>query len=182
MKRQERIWCLWYGVILAGITTIPYLIGMAVQGDEWHFTGFVFGVEDGNSYIAKMLLGQIGNWLFRTPYSTEIQNGVIAFLPYLLLGKISAPPELHIQLVVQFHIFRVLCIPFTVWVIYQFFSIYLEDLRWRRWATVLATIGGGLGFVQPAFVVWNDGSSAHQPDTGFLFFHQHLPAGILFSQ
>ncbi|TET96974.1 MAG: hypothetical protein E3J30_10365 [Anaerolineales bacterium] len=147
MKKQERIWCFWYGVILAGITTIPYLIGMAVQGDEWHFTGFVFGVEDGNSYIAKMLLGQIGDWLFRTPYSTEIQNGVIAFLPYLLLGKLAAPPELHIQLVVQFHIFRVLCISFTVWVMYQFVSIYLEDLRWRRWATVLATIGGGLGWV-----------------------------------
>ncbi|MCJ7825294.1 MAG: hypothetical protein MUP44_10370 [Anaerolineales bacterium] len=147
MKRQERLWCLWYGVVLAGITTLPYLIGMAVEGDEWHFTGFVFGVEDGNSYIAKMLLGQIGDWLFRTPYSTEIQNGVIAFLPYLLLGKLAAPPELHIQLVVLFHIFRVLCIPFTVRVIYQFVSIYLEDLRWRRWATILATIGGGLGWV-----------------------------------
>ena len=147
MKRQERIWCLWYGVILAGITTLPYLIGMAVQGDEWYFTGFVFGVEDGNSYIAKMLLGQIGDWLFRTPYSTEIQKGVVAFLPYFLLGKVAAPPELHMQLVVLFHIFRVLSIPFTVWVIYQFISIYLKDLRWRRWATILATIGGGLGWV-----------------------------------
>ena len=147
MKRQERQWCLWYAVILAGITTLPYLIGMGVQGDEWHFTGFVFGVEDGNSYIAKMLLGQIGDWLFRTPYSTEIQNGVLAFLPYLLLGKLAAPPEVHIQLVVLFHIFRVLCIPFTVRVIYQFISIYIEDLRWRRWATILATIGGGLGWL-----------------------------------
>ena len=147
MKRQERIWCFWYVVILAGITTLPYLIGMAVQGDEWHFTGFIFGVEDGNSYVAKMRLGQLGDWLFRTPYSTEIQNGVIAFLPYLLLGKLAAPPELHIQLVVQFHIFRVLCIPFTVWVMYQFVSIYHEDLRWRRWSTILATIGGGLGWV-----------------------------------
>ena len=147
MKRQERLWCLWYGVVLAGITTLPYLMGMAVEGDGWFFTGFVFGVEDGNSYIAKMLLGQIGDWLFRTPYSTEIQNGVLAFLPYLLLGKLAAPPEVHIQLVVLFHIFRVLCIPFTVWAIYQFISVYIEDLRWRRWATILATIGGGLGWL-----------------------------------
>jgi len=147
MKRQERLWCLWYGVVLAGITTLPYLMGMAVDGDGWFFTGFVFGVEDGNSYIAKMLLGQIGDWLFRTPYSTEIQNGVLAFLPYLLLGKLAAPPEGHIQLVVLFHIFRVLCIPFTVWAIYQFISVYIEDLRWRRWAIVLGTIGGGLGWL-----------------------------------
>ncbi len=147
MKRQERLWCLWYGVILGGITTLPYLMGMAVEGDEWLFTGFVFGVEDGNSYIAKMLLGNMGNWLFRTPYSTEIQNGVLAFLPYLLLGKLAAPPEVHIQLIVLFHIFRVLCIPFTVWVIYQFISNYIEDLHWRRWATILATIGGGLGWL-----------------------------------
>ncbi|MGB2897594.1 MAG: hypothetical protein WBB65_15725 [Anaerolineales bacterium] len=189
MTRQERRWCLWYGVMLAGITTLPYLIGMAVQGDEWYFTGFVFGVEDGNSYIAKMLLGQIGDWLFRTPYSNEIQNGVIAFLPYLLLGKLAAPPELHIQLVVQFHIFRVFCIPFTVWVMYQFFSIYLDDLRWRRWATILATIGGGLGWV----VLSTGGSSWMgslplewiSPESfGFLSFyglpHLILARGLLF--
>jgi hypothetical protein len=94
-----------------------------------------------------MLLGNTGDWLFRTPYSTEIQNGVLAFLPYLLLGKLAAPPEVHLQLVVLFHIFRVVCIPFTVWVIYHFISIYIEDLRWRRWATILATIGGGLGWL-----------------------------------
>ena len=147
MSRQERYWCFWYGVFLAAITTLPYLVGMAVQGDEWHFTGFVFGVEDGNSYIAKMRLGQIGDWLFRTPYSAELQNGVLAFLPYILLGKTAAPPEVHLQLVVLFHIFRVICIPFTVWIMYQFISIFLEDHRWRKWATILVTMGGGIGWV-----------------------------------
>ena len=147
MSRQERYWCFWYGVFLAVITTLPYLVGMAAQGDEWHFTGFVFGVEDGNSYIAKMRLGQIGDWLFRTPYSAELQNGVLAFLPYILLGKTAAPPEVHLQLVVLFHIFRVICIPFTVWIMYQFISIFLENHRWRKWATILVTMGGGIGWV-----------------------------------
>jgi len=80
-----------------GVTMLPYLLGYASQGDAWRFTGFVFGVEDGNSYIAKMLSGSAGAWLFRTPYTPEAQRGVLAFLPYILLGKLASPPGLHEQ-------------------------------------------------------------------------------------
>lgn len=144
---SERRWVLKYALLIMALTTVPYLIGYACQGDQWRFTGFVFGVEDGNSYIAKMLSGAYGAWLFRTPYTTIEQRGVIAFLPYLLLGKLSSPPGIHEQLVAIFHLFRFVCGVLAILATYEFLAIFLKRESLRRLGVVLATIGGGLGWL-----------------------------------
>jgi hypothetical protein len=143
----ERRWVLIYALIILSLTTIPYLIGYSLQDDEWRFTGFVFGVEDGNSYIAKMASGEAGAWLFRTPYTAYPQNGVLAFLPYILLGKMAAFPGVHVQLVSLYHIFRWIAGILAISATYDFLSYFLDDLRLRRWGLVLATVGGGLGWI-----------------------------------
>jgi hypothetical protein len=147
MTKLERRWCLIYAAVLAILTSLPYFIGFIAQGDSWRFTGFVFGVEDGNSYIAKMMLGARGEWLFRTPYTSVPQGGVIAFLPYILLGKLAAGDELHLQLVVLYHIFRVAVIPLGVLATYRFMALFISVPRWRGWATIIATAGGGVGWL-----------------------------------
>lgn len=147
LKKHDRVWCWGFSGILILLTTLPYLVGFASQGESWRFTGFVFAVEDGNSYIAKMMLGARGDWLFRTPYTSLPQEGVLAYLPYLLLGKLAAPPALHEQLVVLYHLFRSLAIPVAVFAVYSFVSVFTERRFWRRWVVVLATIGGGLGWL-----------------------------------
>jgi len=146
MTQAERRWCLRFSVALMVLTSIPYIVGFQTQG-EASFTGFVFGVGDGNSYIAKMLQGQSGAWLFQTPYSSQDSPGVLAFLPYLLLGKLAAGLELHTQLVILFHVARLVLIALAVYAIYQFASVFLPDPAWRRWATTLAAVGGGLGWL-----------------------------------
>ena len=176
MTERERNWCLAYAFFLAGVTTLPYILGYAVQGDEWHFTGFLFGVEDGNSYIAKMLLGSQGAWLFRTPYTSLQQGGVIAFLPYLLTGKLAAGIEIHQQLVSLFHLLRVLATPLAVLANYLFISLFVRSERWRRWATVLATAGGGLGWLLvilgKSTLLGSLPLDFHSPETfGFLSFY-----------
>lgn len=146
MTKRERSWLLLYSVVLVIFTSIPYILGYFTHGDTWQFTGFVFGVEDGNSYIAKMLLGSQGDWLFRTPYTSLPQSGVIAFLPYLLLGKLAAGVGIHEQMVALFHLFRAFATPIAVFATYHFVSLYVTSIWWRRWATILATAGGGLGW------------------------------------
>ena len=143
----ERRWCLVYAAGLAAVTTLPYVLGYASQGALWRFTGFVVGVEDGNSYVAKMLSGTFGAWLFRSPYTTYPQGGIFAFLPYLVLGKLAAPPAVHEQLVALFHLFRIASIPIAVVATYRFAARFLPQASWRRWATVLATAGEGLGWL-----------------------------------
>lgn len=146
--KMTRIRCFWlYTILLIVLTMIPYFIGFESHGSGSVFTGFVFGVEDGNSYIAKMRLGLSGDWLFRTPYSSEPQRGVLAFLPYILLGKLAGGTELHLQLVLLFHLFRAAVIPLGVWATYQFADYFLGDDLWSAWATVLGTIGSGLGWL-----------------------------------
>lgn len=147
LKNRDRFWCWGYSGLLILLTSIPYLMGFASQGASWHFTGFVFGVEDGNSYIAKMMLGVRGDWLFRTPYTSLPQNGVVAYLPHIILGKLAAGPALHVQLVALYHLFRVITIPAVVFSVYAFASMFLERRVWRRWVALLATLGGGLGWL-----------------------------------
>lgn len=151
MSKRELRSIFLYSAVLALITSIPYLLGYASETDSWHFTGFVYGVDDGNSYIAKMLRGSEGDWLFRTPYSSMPQRGVLAFFPYLLLGKLAGGAAIHEQLVVLFHLFRVAMTPLAVYATYRLASIFLAERRWRCWATVLTTAGGSLGWVAVAF-------------------------------
>ena len=150
VKAQERRWVFGFAVVVLLITTVPYLLGFWMQAKEWVFTGFVFGVEDGNSYIAKMLSGSQGAWLFRTPYTAFPQSGFLAFLPYLLLGKLVAPPGAHEQLVALFHLFRWIAGIACILATYDFVGIFIEEVRLRRLATAVATIGGGLGWLSIA--------------------------------
>ncbi|HEX9680783.1 MAG TPA: hypothetical protein VGA32_04965 [Anaerolineales bacterium] len=171
MTSAERRWCWIFSGALAVITSVPYVVGFASQGTEWRFTGFVFAVEDGNSYLAKMLLGASGDWLFRTPYSTMAQRGALAFLPYLLVGKLAAGPTLPEQLIGLFHLFRILATPWAVFATYRFVSLWLNAAWLRRWATALACVGGGLGWAALALPQARPPLEFYSPESfGFLAF------------
>ena len=146
-ESKDTRWILLFSLILIAITTVPYVIGMFLEKNSgWMFSGFIFGVEDGNSYLAKMLTGSYGDWLFRTPYTAYPQKGFLAFLPYILLGKLASPPEIHIQLIALFQIFRWLGIYFLASESYQFISVFLSEKKSIRLAVVLSLVGGGLGW------------------------------------
>jgi len=147
MTRLEWRWCLKYSVLLAALTSLPYLVAISTHGEAWAFTGSVIAVEDGNSYIAKMRLGASGDWLFRTPYSSRPPQGLPAFLPYLLLGKLAGTRPSHAALLVLYHALRLAAIPLAVAATYRFHALWVASEAWRRWGTLLATLGGGLGWV-----------------------------------
>ncbi|MCK4975899.1 MAG: hypothetical protein KAS36_03105, partial [Anaerolineales bacterium] len=144
----ERRWVLIFAFLVMVLTSVPYIMGYVMQGEEWRFTGFVFGVEDGNSYIANMLSGAYGTWLFRTPYTGFPQRGVVAFLPYILLGKLASPHNLHEQLVVLYHLYRLIAGVLAIFTMYGFIDNFLTDVRLSRLGLILVTLGGGLGWVQ----------------------------------
>ena len=147
MRVWRNRWLWGYIGVLVAITTLPYLYAQAAAGEGWVFTGFLFAVQDGNSYLAKMLRGAWGEWLFRTPYTAFPQRGLLAFLPYLLLGKLLGPGSSHGQLVVAYHAFRLAGLALQVFAVYHFASLFLQSTSERRLATVVATLGGGLGWL-----------------------------------
>jgi hypothetical protein len=144
---RGRGWALAFALAAMLVMTIPYLIANQLAPHGWRFSGFLFAVEDGNSYIAKMLSGAAGAWLFRSPYSATPQNGVVAFLPYILLGKLAAPPGLHDQLAAIFHLFRIGAGCLTLLAVYDFTAYFVRDEGLRRFGLLLAAFGGGLGWL-----------------------------------
>ena len=170
---KEKKWVIKFAAVILFITLVPYWTGFSRQGQDWVFTGFVFGVEDGNSYIAKMLSGANGSWLFRTPFTAYPQDGAFAFFPYLLLGKAASQPGVHTQLVVLFHLFRLLSGFLVILASYEFISIFIKDISLRRLGTAIVTLGGGLGWLSVVGLdwLWRDGLPLefYSPETfGFL--------------
>lgn len=147
LNAEEKRWCWWFSFFAAIITTLPYLYAYQCSADGFQFTGFLFGVGDGNSYIAKMLAGANGAWLFTTPYTGYPQQGMLAYLPYILLGKLTSPPAQHDQLVALFHLFRVAGIPAYVFATFHFLRLFIQKQDLVRWGTAVVTFGGGLGWV-----------------------------------
>jgi len=145
--RHDRGWVWIFALTVMLVTTLPYLIAYSAQGDGYRFTGFVFGVEDGNSYIAKMLSGTYGAWLFHSPYSAYPQQGAPIFLLYILLGKLASPPGLHDQLTAIYHLFRFAAGVAAILATYDFLTIFLTSERLRRFGLALAVLGGGLGWI-----------------------------------
>jgi hypothetical protein len=145
IKERRKIFL--FATVVMTLTMIPYFVGYATQGEEWRFTGFVIGVEDGNSYITKMLSGANGEWLFRTPYSTEYQQGFLAFISYILLGKLSSQPAQHDQLVALYHWFRFFSGILAITAGFDFISLFIKEEKWRWWALTILAFGGGCGWI-----------------------------------
>jgi hypothetical protein len=151
IAKREKRWLFAYSMFLVVLTSFPYILAFINQGADWVFTGFLFGVEDGNSYIAKMLNGAQGAWLFRSPYSAVEQQGALLYLPYLLLGKLLGSKASHIALVGLYHLFRVIAIGALSFAVHNFISLHIQESSLRKIGLIVATLGGGLGWVILAF-------------------------------
>lgn len=182
-SRTERRWVWAFAALVMAVTLLPYLVGFYRQGSDWRFTGFLFGVQDGNSYIAKMLSGTSGSWLFRTPYTAYAQNGIFLHFPYILLGKLAAAPGLHEQLISLYHLYRLAAGFLAILATYDFIAVFIQKVGWRRFALVLAVLGGGLGWLSIAglnrWMTWELPIESYSPEGfGFLSIYglPHLAA------
>ena len=146
IPKGEWRWVVIFAAVVMLITSLPYIYAYTQQESNV-YTGFLLGVDDGNSYIAKMARGSSGDWLFTTPYTAYPQKVSLIYIPYLILGKLAAPPALHEQLVVLFHIYRFVAGMCAIIASYFFITIFISTTSTRRLALILLTLGGGLGWV-----------------------------------
>lgn len=151
ITRREWMRVLIYTALLLLIVSLPYLIGFAQHPG---FSGFLFGADDGNSYLGKMRLGAQGRWDFSLFYTAEPHEGAgLLFLPYIVPGQIvgrlipETDPALTGALLGTFHLMRVVFGVLLLLVMYRFIAAFVEDAGWRLFALVLATIGGGFGWL-----------------------------------
>lgn len=154
ITRQEwRRVALFIALVLL-VVSLPYALAWSQQDKAQVFSGFLFGVDDGNSYIAKMRLGAQGRWDFSLVYTSEDHDSAaLVFLPYILPGQIvgrvvpADDPALTGTLIGVFHLMRIAFGALMLAVIYRFIAAFVA-LPWLRMlALLLATLGGGLGLL-----------------------------------
>lgn len=133
------------------VTSIPYALGAALATEDRVFGGFVYAVEDGYSYLAKMRQGAGGAWLFHIPYTPEPHRGTLFFPFHLLLGKVAAlfprPTGLTERMVWVYHGARVVCGLILLLMVYRFLAACTRRVAVRRIAWLMVTFGGGLGWL-----------------------------------
>jgi hypothetical protein len=154
VQRREWQWVLAGAVLVLALTSIPYVAGWeaAAGNPELTFGGFVIGVEDGNSYLAKMAQGARGHWLFRIVYTSEPHDGVLFFLFHILLGKGAAllpgpAAALPVRLIWVYHLSRLICGLGLLAMVYRFVAEFLPTVPLRRLAWLMVALGGGLGWL-----------------------------------
>ena len=146
---RRAVWA--FALVVMTLTSIPYLIGWVAQGNEWVFTGFLTLVDDGNSYLAKMRIGATGGWLFHLFYTSEPHMAAPFLLPYILLGKLAAPLGaligLPVALRLGFHLARFVFGAVLIVTTHRFIAGYIRQGRFRWFALIAITVGGGLGWL-----------------------------------
>lgn len=152
--RRLPLGALLFGIALLVLTTLPYIVASKSETAERQFSGFVFGIEDGFSYLAKMRRGALGETTFRLFYTTEQHDPIaLLYFPYLFPGRVTGqivPPTSAAHtaaLIAMFQLLRIVGSAAYLIVLYRFISAFIESSSGRFAAFVLATTGGGLGWL-----------------------------------
>lgn len=154
VRHSEWRWVAACALLVLVLTSAPYIAGWRIAADSpgLTFGGFVIGVDDGNSYIAKMGEGARGHWLFTIAYTSEPHEGVPFFLFYILLGKLAgmlpgSPASLPCRMIWVYHLARLVFGAGLLLMVYRFVAEFLPTIRMRRLAWLMVTVGGGLGWL-----------------------------------
>jgi hypothetical protein len=140
-------------LLVLAASGLPYALGWWRSTPEMRFGGFLFGLEDMHSYLAKMRYGACDGWLCRLVYTSEPHEGALLFTFHLALGKLAAwlsGGGARVEagpLIVAYHAARVVCGAFMLGVIYRFVAAFVRARALRRLAWTIAAVGGGLGWL-----------------------------------
>lgn len=127
-------------------TNIPYIFGIFSSGNGLIFGGLIQNPIDGNTYLAKMYEGYLGEWKFHLPFSIERGEGAYLFLFYLFLGHLSR--WFGLPLIIMFHVARIIA---TV-ALFLSVSFFIEKLLpvetyAKKIALILCLFGSGSGWL-----------------------------------
>ncbi|MCC6146500.1 MAG: hypothetical protein IT308_02915 [Anaerolineaceae bacterium] len=127
-------------------TNILYVVGFLADGQGKVFSGLIQNPIDGNSYLAKMYQGYLGEWKFHLPYSIEKGEGAYLFLFYIGLGHLSR--LLGMPLIAVFHLARLSASVMLFVAIHLFIENRIAaPVFFKRLALILCLFGSGLGWI-----------------------------------
>lgn len=140
------------GVLLAMLTSLPYLYAHLTQPPGRVFMGFFFAGDDANTYLEKMREGWAGGWLWVNHYTTETSPPALYFTAWIALGHLAALT--HLSLLATFQVARVTGAVALLLAAWMFICHFVAQPTARRFALFFLAFGFGFGWIMAA---------AHQP-------------------
>jgi len=145
VSRNE--WLLVLG-IAAGVmilTLLPYIKAVQMASAGEYFCGFLWGVDEGNVYLAWLRQAAAGRWLLANQYTIAPQNPHFFNIFLIVLGRFSALTGL--APIVVFHLARFLGGMFLLGAFYLLVAEITASRRIRLAAVLMAALSSGLGWI-----------------------------------
>jgi hypothetical protein len=131
-------------LIMAVLTTLPYVIGALSAPAGTTFSGAVIDLTDYDSHLAKMQQGARGEWLYQLLFTAEPQQPALLQTFYVALGHVASLTGLPFGVIYQ--VARIACVMLMVWALWAFMSHFLPvNTAW--WALLLSLFAGGIGYL-----------------------------------
>ena len=145
VTRREIALVLAWALVVAGLTALPYVWAVQRAPAQMQFQGFIWGVDEGNVYLAWTRQAAEGRVLLRNQYTTLPQNARFFNVFLLALGRITALTGQHPAII--FHAARLVGGVALLASIYLLAAFVTRSVA-ARWATLcLASLGSGLGWL-----------------------------------
>jgi hypothetical protein len=144
-EQLTRYWLFCTIVALALSFSLHFLFFTILRLPDAVFLGSLTNPDDFSVYLAAMRQGGEGNWLFQVTFTPEPIQPKLTYLPYMLLGRLTA--ALNAANASVFHLARGMGGFLTLWAVYYWLRLARLDSGIVKDSFVLIALGGGLGWL-----------------------------------
>jgi hypothetical protein len=145
ITRHEALAALGLAVTTSALLLLPYLLGYGLARPGTQYTGLIMNPEDAQTYFAKILQGSQGHWQYVIPFTPEAHSPAFVGGFYLALGQ--AARLFSVSLEFAWHSARFLAGVFLFLSAFLFISTFLNEIKARWFAYLIAVFGSGLGWL-----------------------------------
>jgi len=164
-------------IVFLCLISLPFIFAQSFAGADYVFGGLLFNPIDGNTYLAKMVQGWRGDWIFKLPYTAEPGDGAYLNLFYISLGHLARITNIPLLLV--FHIARIISAILLYIALWRFIIEFRVPKEWQILVLIVSLFGSGMGWILFPFGVLT--SDFAVPET-YPFFSSlvnvHFPLGL----
>jgi len=132
-------------MLIAVLSSVPYLYGLAITPPGYSFLGLTHNIDDAAVYLSWMRQAADGHFFIRNLFTNERQTVLPFNVFFLLLGNFGRIA--HIPLVWVYHICRValgICLVAAAW---KFSRLFLEEKRDRLIFVAILGVSSGFGWL-----------------------------------
>ncbi len=167
MSRGELKFVLYCFILIGGFVSIPYLWGYLSEPEDMAFSGMILGVNIIFGSYDWINQAREGSILLTTNRTHENVPPLFLNTLFLVMGLFARLTGLSTE--ATYRIFYIIFSLLFFLVLYRFIAYFLEDVRKRRVAFIIALTSSGFGFLfWAAFKALN-----HTP----MFFSENMPLG-----